>query len=198
MPHRIAFLSAIGLFGLLLGGLVVSRGETASAYFSRSWLADEGLPTSSASDVVQDPDGFLWISTPEGVVRFDGIQFKSFSSPLIAKAAAQNIRALAINTNGAVLMLPALGGVVELHHGQFRSHPSAAGLEGVQLRGIFVERSGAIWLEIEGGRIRRWHAGQTVDYRPAILDGHRRDCFALGLIRGRPAVLFSWQAAFQL
>jgi ligand-binding sensor domain-containing protein/CheY-like chemotaxis protein len=47
-------------------------------YSVRSWTTDNGLPVNSIRDVVQTPDGFLWIATEEGLVRFDGLSFYTF------------------------------------------------------------------------------------------------------------------------
>ncbi len=40
---------------------------------------DEGLPQSSVNDIVQDKDGYLWIATFGGLVRFDGYTFTTFN-----------------------------------------------------------------------------------------------------------------------
>src|SRR5690606_36118883 len=39
------------------------------------WSADDGLPHSQIHDIGQSPDGFLWVTTWEGTVRFDGLTF---------------------------------------------------------------------------------------------------------------------------
>ena len=36
------------------------------------WDTDRGLPDYAAKSFAQTPDGFLWIATFEGLVRFDG------------------------------------------------------------------------------------------------------------------------------
>lgn len=164
MPRSFAWPIIAVPLGVLLGVWVASGAEAPPEFFTRSWLADEGLPTTAANDVAQDADGFLWVATAGGLARFDGVRFKPFASPLIAKVAARNVRALATAGDGSVLILPAVGGLVELRHDTFRKHPAAAGLEGTQLRGVFVERSGAIWLDMEGGRVRRWQNGRVEDF----------------------------------
>ena len=37
-----------------------------------------GLPSSFVYSVVQDHDGFLWIGTQDGLVRYDGVEFRSY------------------------------------------------------------------------------------------------------------------------
>jgi signal transduction histidine kinase/ligand-binding sensor domain-containing protein len=165
MPRRMvsSMINLLFIAFALSGGVGV---EASPEYFSRSWLADDGLPAPTVSDVVQDAQGFIWLATPEGIVRFDGVQFKSFTSPLITRVPAKNIRALATNVNGSVLIVSAVGGLVELAQGHFQTHAASAGLEGREIRDVFVERSGAIWLEMEGGHARRWYDGRAEDFGP--------------------------------
>jgi len=40
-----------------------------------SWGARDGLPGSPITDITQTRDGYLWIATKGGVVRFDGVTF---------------------------------------------------------------------------------------------------------------------------
>src|SRR5690554_8114343 len=45
-------------------------------YTVTRWNADDGLPHSQIHDISQDDDGFLWVATWEGTVRFDGREFR--------------------------------------------------------------------------------------------------------------------------
>lgn len=148
------------------GLCVASEEPAADGYFTRSWQTDEGLPGNAVHDVLQDQQGFIWLATIGGLVRFDGATFKIFSSPLIAQVAARNIRALAKTDDSTLLMLPAVGGVLQLKDGQFSPHPIGEGLAGRQMQTLFVDRSGGVWLGMAGGDIRRWQAGKTTDFGP--------------------------------
>ena len=46
-----------------------------SGYFSVLYNRDNGLPTSEANDIVQSEDGFIWIASYGGLVRYDGNTF---------------------------------------------------------------------------------------------------------------------------
>jgi hypothetical protein len=50
----------------------------ASDYLIDVWSGDDGLPDSSVTAITQTPDGYLWIGTHNGVVRFDGVRFVTF------------------------------------------------------------------------------------------------------------------------
>ena len=43
-----------------------------------SWTTDNGLPQNGVRGIVQSPDGYLWFTTFDGLVRFDGATFAVF------------------------------------------------------------------------------------------------------------------------
>jgi ligand-binding sensor domain-containing protein len=43
------------------------------------WQTDEGLPQSTVTSIAQTRDGYLWLGTQNGLVRFDGVNFKVFN-----------------------------------------------------------------------------------------------------------------------
>ncbi|HEY7512571.1 MAG TPA: two-component regulator propeller domain-containing protein, partial [Vicinamibacteria bacterium] len=45
----------------------------------RLWRTADGLPHNSVRQVVQGRDGYLWLGTPSGLVRFDGVRFTVFN-----------------------------------------------------------------------------------------------------------------------
>jgi signal transduction histidine kinase/sugar lactone lactonase YvrE len=144
-------------------------------FFVRSWQTDEGLPDNSVNDVVQDGNGFLWLGTIGGLVRFDGVTFKVFDSPQIDRASIRNIRALVATPDASLLMLPAVGGVVELKDGKFVPQPIGLDVGWRQFQTLFVERGGAVWLGMSGGHVRRWENGTNSDFGPANgLSNHAR------------------------
>ena len=50
-----------------------------SPFVVDSWGGEEGLPDNEVISVVQTKDGYLWLGTPNGLVRFDGIHFTIFN-----------------------------------------------------------------------------------------------------------------------
>src|SRR5262245_49637999 len=47
-------------------------------YVLRTWELDDGLPSNHVFDIAQTPDGYLWVTTWSGLVRFDGVRFSPF------------------------------------------------------------------------------------------------------------------------
>jgi signal transduction histidine kinase/ligand-binding sensor domain-containing protein len=47
-----------------------------SQYVRERWSTDQNFPRGSVYDITQTPDGYLWIATETGLIRFDGWNFK--------------------------------------------------------------------------------------------------------------------------
>ena len=65
---------------LLLQLLLAVMGAAAFAqhHAGNSLSVDDGLPQGFVSGIVQDQEGFIWISTRDGLARYDGTRFKTF------------------------------------------------------------------------------------------------------------------------
>lgn len=49
-------------------------------YLVRNWQTEDGLPGNTVTAIQETPDGYLWLGTFNGLVRFDGVQFKVYDS----------------------------------------------------------------------------------------------------------------------
>jgi len=58
----------------------VAADFTNSDFLVRSWQNEDGLPHSTINSILQTHDGYLWLGTYVGLVRFDGIRFVQYSS----------------------------------------------------------------------------------------------------------------------
>ena len=73
--------SLLFCFALALAGAPVGWGQqTNPQYTYRAWTVEDGLPQVSVNAIAQTPDGYLWLGTNGGLVRFDGIQFKVYNT----------------------------------------------------------------------------------------------------------------------
>lgn len=62
----------------LPNGSALSSSPT--AWFSRVWRAEDGLPGNTVVGIGQTPDGFLWVATETALARFDGVRFHEIAS----------------------------------------------------------------------------------------------------------------------
>ena len=64
----------MGAFFSLIACLLVC-GEASAQYHFDTWTTDNGLPQNGVRQIAQTPDGYLWFTTFDGLVRFDGVRF---------------------------------------------------------------------------------------------------------------------------
>jgi signal transduction histidine kinase/ligand-binding sensor domain-containing protein len=103
------------LAGLFSGGL--ARGRT--DYLTDVWTADNGLPSSSVTDIAQTPDGYLWVGTYNGLVRFDGVRFVTFDPANVPALGHARVRRLAVDTAGTLYINTYDGSLTSFRHGVF-------------------------------------------------------------------------------
>jgi signal transduction histidine kinase/ligand-binding sensor domain-containing protein len=64
----------------------LSPNKVISQYLRDEWGPEQGFPEGSVYAIAQTPDGYLWIGTQKGLVRFDGFTFHLFQrsdSPIV-------------------------------------------------------------------------------------------------------------------
>ena len=65
---------------LLILCLLLSVYANAQKYAFTTYSSEEGLPQSQVTDICQDKDGYLWVSTLGGLAKFNGSEFTTFSA----------------------------------------------------------------------------------------------------------------------
>src|SRR5262245_46555020 len=69
---------AVLAFLLVLDARAGEGAPAPSDYALRHWGTDDGLPSHTITDVKQAPDGYLWMASTAGLIRFDGHRFTVF------------------------------------------------------------------------------------------------------------------------
>ncbi len=88
--------AGILLFTLLAGGHApaLEPGRPLDQYGIDIWQTEQGLPQNSVNKILQTNDGYLWIATYDGLVRFDGVRFQLFEPPEKANRRARRLVSL--------------------------------------------------------------------------------------------------------
>lgn len=149
----------VGTLGLLTVALMVSGRATPaltpdaslSRYIHRSWRTADGLPSAGVAAVAQSADGYIWIGTQEGLVRFDGIRFTVFDSTTTPQIHSNFITALAPSHDGGIWIGTDGGGLLRWNDGVFSLWNTVDGLPGLQIRSLLEDRSHNLWIGTEGG-----------------------------------------------
>ncbi len=134
---------------LLAGALSQSNAQNLKYLSQQSWSTEEGLPQSSVHSVAQTPDGYLWLATEGGLVRFDGFTFQTFDHGNQPAFTSDDVCCLAAERNG--LWIGTADGIIRLEQGQFHRYATAEGLASPGVESIHVGRDGALFVETTGG-----------------------------------------------
>ena len=67
------------VFALAFSAVAGPVAGSNAPFIVNSWSAEDGLPDSEVISVIQTRDGYLWLGTLHGLVRFDGIHFTPFN-----------------------------------------------------------------------------------------------------------------------
>jgi signal transduction histidine kinase/ligand-binding sensor domain-containing protein len=139
------------------------------------WLANDGLPQEFVQAITQTRDGYLWIGTLGGLVRFDGVRFTVFDPGNTPGLKDARILALSQGRDGALWIGTAAGGVARLEHGVIRpfeppSQNSDRSLKYV--RSLHEAADGSLWVGTSGGGLRRFRGGRRVADEEPVSPGH--------------------------
>ena len=143
-------------------------------YGHDAWLSRDGLPQDFVQVVTQTPDGYLWIGTLGGLVRFDGVRFVVFDSSNTPGLRDARITALCRGREG-LWIGTAAGGVSRLERGLIRAFEPV--LDGPDrslryVRSLHEAADGSLWVGTSGGGIRRFRHGRRVRDEEPPSPGH--------------------------
>src|SRR5690606_568898 len=124
-------------------------------YFKEVWTTHEGLPHNLIHDIAQTQDGYLWFATWEGVVRYNGIDFRIFDQRTVSGLRDDGVLALRIARDGSLLMGTASGGVVRHHAGRWSVWPGAEALPQDQVIDLVEGHEGELWVGTHGSGVLR-------------------------------------------
>jgi len=92
------------------------------------WTADDGLPQNSVYAVKQTRDGYLWLSTLDGLARFDGVRFTVFNKSNSPGIVNNRFTSLFEAANGDLWAGTEESSMVRYHQGRFTSYGIESGL----------------------------------------------------------------------
>src|SRR6266404_4353471 len=152
-------LAAAGILCLLAGisAFALDPRKAITQYAVDVWQSDHGLPQNSVMAIRQSHGGYLWLGTEEGLVRFDGVEFKVFDTSNTPAIIHQRVRAISEDRSGTLWIGTLGGGLALLRDGAGISGPNE-GMASDQIYFIHEDAHGDTWVGTEVGLHRR-HAG---------------------------------------
>ena len=134
-------------------------------YLVDQWEMSDGLPSNTVKSVTQTPDGFLWIGTKRGLVRFDGMKFVIVRFAKKEEIYSQEIRNLFVDREGT-LWIGSAGGLTSYQYqtGQFKTFTKDDGITGDGIRRIKDDMRGNTWISFTASYVNRFSNGEFFAY----------------------------------
>jgi len=125
-----------------------------ASYGRQAWGMENGLPQNTVQALVQTKDGFIWLGTEVGLVRFDGNSFQVFDKNSSPALPGNDVRCLLAAKDGT-LWVGTSEGLARWKDGAVTAFTTKDGLPGNTIRGLAVAGDGAIWAYTDGGLARQ-------------------------------------------
>lgn len=145
-----------GLFLFIFCGTwaALASHEAVERYQVRNWQTDEGLPQNSVWAITQTLDGYLWVGTQQGLVRFDGVRFQTMDENVPGELRHGYITALCVTGSGVLWIGTESSGTWRLEAGIFTAFAESDGLVNNKVHCLLEARDGSIWIGTDNGLSR--------------------------------------------
>lgn len=132
-------------------------------HFHRAWLSRLGAPA-EVVEIVQTPDGFLWLSTDQGLMRFDGQRFARLDLFPDDPRRSQALALMRVMPDGSLWASMRLGGMVRVRGTRVEFFGPEQGFPLSRPYAAVVDDDAVLWVAAPPGLMRfrdeRW---QRVD-----------------------------------
>ena len=130
-------------------------------YALTSWTEGDGLPANAIRALAQDADGYLWLGTRAGLVRFDGVRFVVWDHESDTTQTENDITAVYAARDGSLWIgYGGAGGMSRLKNSRVDVYRPTDGVRQGYVQAIFEDQDGVIWAGGPGGlsrfRDNRW------------------------------------------
>jgi ligand-binding sensor domain-containing protein/signal transduction histidine kinase len=123
-------------------------------YSRRIWRSEDGLPQNKIQAITQTREGYLWIGTSGGLVRFDGVRFVVFDRSNTPALRDDSILSLCPASDGSLWIGTEGGGLVSMKADAFRNYNAGEGLTNGFVRAVAQDRAGRLWVGTDRGFFR--------------------------------------------
>ena len=119
------------------------------------WTNENGLPVNSVLGICQAPEGYLWLATYDGLVRFDGVRFVPFNKSNSDGILSDRFFGLVCGRDGGFWAPTEEQGLTHYSKGRFRTYTERDGVDSNYFFALTEDEAGDLWV-LTGNRVHRW------------------------------------------
>lgn len=131
-------------------------------YVNQIWTAAEGLPGNTVTDLLQKSDGYIYIGTYDGLVKFDGVKFTVLNKNTVKDFRFVSARTIFEDSTGNLWVGSNDEGVAKISSSGIQMYTTENGLPNNSIRDITQDRLGNIWIGTSNGVVYLTPAGNFV------------------------------------
>jgi PAS domain S-box-containing protein len=132
--------------------------RTIAQFAHTSWGARDGAP-SPVTALAQTSDGFLWLGSPDGLYRFDGVVFERYRPQSGGLFRVHTVTSLLALPNGDLWIGYSSGGISLLRNGNATNYTAHEGVPNGVVWRFAKDREGTIWAATSSGLARLQSGG---------------------------------------
>jgi signal transduction histidine kinase/ligand-binding sensor domain-containing protein len=123
-------------------------------YVHRIWQSQQGLPQGAILQIFQTREGYLWLATQTGLVRFDGVRFEQAEDIIPGVPPNLWVRTALEDQQGALWLGSNESGLYRLGPHGVSQYTTSQGLPSNAIQCLTQGRGGVIWACTDGGLAR--------------------------------------------
>ena len=159
-PMNIVFLTLKKIQIIIAGVLFLVMHQGAAALDPSGTLQNfrmtthdigSGLPHNSIQCLLQDKNGYIWMGTPSGLARFDGVNTTIYNSQNTPALTSDNILSLCEDQNRVLWIGTDGGGLYSLDKEKWKVINESHGLSNNHLRAVTTDLQGHLWAGTDNG-----------------------------------------------
>ena len=129
-------------------GLSPSSDRAETPWVQESWTSANGLPVNSINHIVQDRVGYIWVTTFDGLVRFDGARFTIYNTSNSPGLETNRLLLMHEARDGTLWITTEQRGLVRLRAGRFTTLVHSPG---DVVNHVIDDSAGRVWVGMRRG-----------------------------------------------
>src|SRR5260221_9214958 len=110
------------------------------------WTGDNGLVSNNITSAIRDRNGFVWITSYNGIMRFDGVQVYVYDKTKIPFLSTGAFYAVYEDKAGALWFTSQSSGLIKYSNGKFEAIDPENKILPKSIRCLLIADDGSVWI----------------------------------------------------